>query len=78
MKIFVAGATGAVGRRLVPLLVEAGHEVFGTTRSEAKKKDLLGAGAQPVVVDVFDAAHSHAQSSQLARRSSCTSSPIYR
>ena len=55
MKIFVAGATGAVGRRLVLLLVDAGHEVFGTTRSEAKAKDLLGAGAQPVVVDVFDA-----------------------
>jgi nucleoside-diphosphate-sugar epimerase len=55
MKIFVAGATGAIGRRLVPILVDAGHEVFGTTRSEGKAADLHRAGAQPVVVDVFDA-----------------------
>jgi nucleoside-diphosphate-sugar epimerase len=55
MKIFVAGAAGAIGKRLVPLLIDAGHEVFGTTRSEAKAKDLHRAGAQAVVVDVFDA-----------------------
>jgi uncharacterized protein YbjT (DUF2867 family) len=36
MKIFLAGATGAVGRRLVPLLLKAGHHVIGTTRSAAK------------------------------------------
>jgi nucleoside-diphosphate-sugar epimerase len=55
MKVFVAGATGAIGTRLVPLLIGAGHEVFGTTRSAAKARDIERAGAQPVVVDVFDA-----------------------
>jgi nucleoside-diphosphate-sugar epimerase len=61
MRVFVAGASGVIGRRLVPLLVEAGHHVSGTTRS-AEKMDLLRSlGAEPVVVDVFDAtALSHA------------------
>jgi nucleoside-diphosphate-sugar epimerase len=56
MRIFVAGATGAVGRRLVPLLVANGHEVIGTTRSAAKAAELRAAGAQPAVVDVLDPA----------------------
>src|SRR6516164_9306590 len=55
MKIFLAGATGAIGRRLVPLLVKAGHSVIGTTRSTTKADVLRAAGAEPVVVDVFDA-----------------------
>jgi nucleoside-diphosphate-sugar epimerase len=55
-KVFLAGATGAVGKRLVPLLVDAGYEVFGTTRSESKAAGLQAAGATPIVVDVFDAA----------------------
>jgi nucleoside-diphosphate-sugar epimerase len=55
VKIFLAGATGAVGRRLTPLLVDAGHTVTGTTRSADKAKDLAAQGAQAVVVDVFDA-----------------------
>ena len=53
--VFLAGASGAIGKRLVPLLREAGHTVFGTTRSAAKADDLASAGATPVVVDVFDA-----------------------
>lgn len=53
-KIFLAGATGAIGSRLVPLLVDAGYEVFGTTRSESKAARLQAAGATPIVVDVFD------------------------
>lgn len=56
MKILVAGATGAIGRRLVPLLVEAGHEVSGTTRRAERAQGLTRAGAKPIVVDVFDAA----------------------
>jgi nucleoside-diphosphate-sugar epimerase len=56
MKIFLAGATGAVGKRLVPLLVAHGHDVAGTTRSPAKAEDLRAAGAQPVVLDVLDSA----------------------
>jgi nucleoside-diphosphate-sugar epimerase len=55
-RIFLAGATGAVGRRLVPLLLGAGCEVFGTTRSPGKAGPLAAAGVTPVVVDVFDRA----------------------
>jgi nucleoside-diphosphate-sugar epimerase len=55
-RIFLAGASGAIGRRLVPLLHAAGHEVFGTTRDAAKADGLRQLGAEPVVVDVFDAA----------------------
>ncbi|TDD84643.1 NAD(P)-dependent oxidoreductase [Actinomadura darangshiensis] len=56
MKILLAGATGVVGRRLIPLLVQAGHEVAGTTRRPERAGMLRGLGAAPVVVDVFDAA----------------------
>ena len=55
MKVFVAGATGAIGRRLVPMLVEAGHEVTGMTRSPEKVEGLRRLGAEPVVCDAFDA-----------------------
>jgi 2-alkyl-3-oxoalkanoate reductase len=54
MKVFVAGATGVIGRRLVPILVEAGHDVVGMTRSQEKAAALRDAGAVPVVCDVFD------------------------
>lgn len=54
-RIFLAGASGAIGQRLVPLLVKAGHQVVGTTRSEAKTALLRSLGATPAVVDVFDA-----------------------
>ena len=55
MKIFLAGAGGAIGRRLTPLLRRAGHDVVGTTRSAEKTAALRALGAEPVVVDVFDA-----------------------
>jgi nucleoside-diphosphate-sugar epimerase len=51
MRIFLAGATGAIGRRLVPLLVGRGHEVVATTRTNDKAHGLRAMGAQPVVVD---------------------------
>jgi nucleoside-diphosphate-sugar epimerase len=54
MKIFVAGATGAIGRLLVPLLVQAGHEVAGSTRSTSKSQAILARGARPVVVNALD------------------------
>jgi uncharacterized protein YbjT (DUF2867 family) len=54
MNVFVAGATGVIGRRLVPVLVEAGHDVAGMTRSREKFKLLRQLGAVPVVGDVFD------------------------
>ncbi|MDW6061200.1 NAD(P)-dependent oxidoreductase [Streptomyces sp. FXJ1.4098] len=59
MRIFVAGATGAVGRRLVPLLVAAGHEVTGGTRTPQGVERLRAQGASAVRVDVFDADSVH-------------------
>jgi nucleoside-diphosphate-sugar epimerase len=56
MRIFVAGATGALGRRLVPLLTASGHEVAGLTRSPAKADLLRNMGAEPVIVDALDRA----------------------
>ena len=56
MRVFVAGATGAVGRRLVPQLVAAGHHVIATTRTESKFDALRKLGAQPVAVDGLDGA----------------------
>ena len=55
MNIFLAGATGVIGRRLVPLLRDAGHAVTGTSRSEEKASALEVLGAKGVVVDVYDA-----------------------
>ena len=54
LRIFIAGATGALGNRLVPRLVERGHHVTGTTRSNADR--LRALGAEPAVVDPLDAA----------------------
>jgi nucleoside-diphosphate-sugar epimerase len=54
MKVLVAGATGALGRQIVPRLIEAGHEVAGTTRTPAKERELREAGATPFVVDGLD------------------------
>jgi nucleoside-diphosphate-sugar epimerase len=54
MRIFVAGATGVIGQRLVPALVAAGHEVTGTTRSPARAAELQTAGATAVIVDGLD------------------------
>lgn len=53
MKVFVAGASGAIGRRLVPQLVDAGHQVVGMTRSRDKTSMLSDLGAEPVVCDVY-------------------------
>jgi len=55
LKVFVAGATGVIGVRLVPLLVAAGYQVSGMSRSAAKVGAVQAAGAAPVVADVFDA-----------------------
>ena len=54
MRVFVVGATGAIGRQLVPRLVEAGHEVHGMTRSESKQAMLRELGAVPAVADALD------------------------
>ena len=55
MRIFLAGAAGAIGRRLTPLLLRAGHEVTGTTRSTQTGKELERAGVKHAVLDIFDA-----------------------
>lgn len=55
MRVFLAGATGVIGRPLLTLLVGAGHAVTGTTRSADKAEAIAAAGATPVVVDVYDA-----------------------
>ena len=54
MKVFVAGATGVLGRALVPQLVAQGHEVVGMTRSASKQELLRSLGARPVVADALD------------------------
>src|SRR5208282_908617 len=56
VKIFVAGASGAIGRRLTPLLLAAGHAVTGMTRTTKTVRELEAAGVHAVVGDVFDAA----------------------
>src|SRR5690606_20405448 len=55
MRIFLAGASGAIGRPLTSLLIAAGHEVTGTTRSQERAADITARGARPVIVDMFDA-----------------------
>jgi nucleoside-diphosphate-sugar epimerase len=54
-RIFLAGASGVIGRRLTPLLLNHGHSVWGTTRSPDNGEFLRKLGVRPVVVDVFDA-----------------------
>ena len=54
MKVFVAGATGAIGTQLVPQLAAAGHDVIAMTRSPAKTDMLRALGARPVVADALD------------------------
>jgi len=54
MKVFVAGATGAIGSRLIPMVVEAGHAVTGTTRTLNKAESIRLAGAKPEVVNALN------------------------
>lgn len=56
MRILLAGATGVIGARLVPLMIGAGHEVVGITRTPSKAALLAAAGATPIVADVMDRA----------------------
>lgn len=54
MRIFIAGATGVLGIRVVPMLVAEGHEVWGMTRTPSKADSLRALGAEPSVCDVYD------------------------
>jgi nucleoside-diphosphate-sugar epimerase len=56
MRVFVLGGSGAVGRRLVPMLIAQGHQVVATTRTPARAAGLAALGAQPVIVDGLDRA----------------------
>src|SRR6185437_9239574 len=60
MRIFIAGATGALGRRLIPRLIDAGHRVTGLTRTPARAAPLRELGAEPVVADALDQGAVHA------------------
>jgi nucleoside-diphosphate-sugar epimerase len=54
LKILLAGATGAIGRLLLPMLIEAGHEVAGTTRSPNKRDQITALGGRPIILDAMD------------------------
>ncbi len=56
-KIFLAGATGAIGKPLCKLLVNDGHAVFGTTRNASKVDELKALGVTPIIIDVYNAQH---------------------
>jgi nucleoside-diphosphate-sugar epimerase len=58
-RLFLAGATGAIGRRLTPLLLDAGYDVYALTRDPAKARDLEGRGVHATVGDIFDAPAVH-------------------
>ncbi|MEV0664104.1 NAD-dependent epimerase/dehydratase family protein [Actinomadura luteofluorescens] len=66
MKVLVAGATGAMGRELLPRLVEAGHEVFAMVRSESGKSEATRMGAEAVIADALDRAQVEAAVRQAA------------
>ena len=55
MRVFVAGATGVIGRRLVPLLIADGHQVTGMVRSSQRIDALRAIGAEPAIADALDA-----------------------
>lgn len=54
MRIFLAGATGVIGTRLLPLMLAEGHQVAAMTRTEGKLESLLAAGATPILCNIFD------------------------
>ena len=68
MRVFVAGASGAIGRRLVPLLLAQGHHVTGMVRSAARADAARALGAEPAIADALDGAAVRSSSSRLARK----------
>lgn len=77
MRIFLAGATGVIGRPLVPALIAGGHHVIGMTRSREKVDALRAVGAEPVVADALDA-EAVMDAVGRARTPSSISSPRFR
>ena len=79
MRVFVTGASGAIGSRLVPQLIDAGHEVVGTHHSPGSAERLRALGAKPVMLDLLDAAsRARRPCSRASRRRSCTRRPRWR
>ena len=67
MRVFAAGASGALGSRLVPQSIDAGHEVVGTHNSPASAELLRALGAKPVMLDLLDARALHGRVRERAR-----------
>jgi nucleoside-diphosphate-sugar epimerase len=66
MRVFVAGASGAIGRRLLPQLIAAGHEVTGSTRTEQGAETIRAAGARAAICDALDPEALHAAMAEAA------------
>lgn len=62
MRVFMTGATGEIGRRSVPLLIAAGHQVTAVSRSAHNREILTQLGATPVEASLFDVARLHSRS----------------
>ena len=73
MRVLVAGATGAMGKQLMPRLADAGHEVFAMIRRESDKAKASQLGAVPVIADALDRARSRPPCARRRRRWSSTS-----
>jgi nucleoside-diphosphate-sugar epimerase len=78
MRVFVAGASGALGSRLVPQLIDAGHDVIGTHNSPSSAELLRRLGAEPVMLDLLDAGAVRRLCSTAGRRRSFTRRPRWR
>ncbi|HWT02833.1 MAG TPA: NAD(P)H-binding protein [Pyrinomonadaceae bacterium] len=61
MRVFVTGATGVIGRRVIPLLIESGHEVTGVARTPSKRRQIERTGAAAADVNLFDSAPARAE-----------------
>jgi 2-alkyl-3-oxoalkanoate reductase len=72
MRVFVTGASGAIGTRLVPQLIDAGHEVIGTVHSPGNAKRVRALGAKPVALDLLDAG------AEAARAAAANGAPVVR
>ena len=78
MRVFVAGASGAIGTRLVPQLIERGHEVIGTFRSPGNAERVRELGAEPIVLDLLDARAVRRPCSKPSPRRSSIRRPLWR
>ena len=78
MRVFVAGASGAIGTRLLPQLIDRGHEVVGTSRSSENAERTRALGAEPLVLDLLDRGRYGGPSSTPGLMRSSTRQPRWR